>query len=112
MGAGLDQAKHLKAGRVACEKGLAINPNHPRLLLVCGGLGVLEARSQTGQTRVETIKKATETLEKAATLNPLLRRDVDAFVAEAKRLGLGVELVPSDSSEEMHESLDTRRVFR
>jgi hypothetical protein len=84
-----ERRKHIAAGVATCEKAFAINPNDPRLLLACGGIRLLEAAGLAGQTRIDTAKKSMALLERAATLNPLLRRDVDPLVAAAKQLGTG-----------------------
>jgi hypothetical protein len=46
-----ERGELIATGRATCEKGLAINPNHPRRLLICGGLGVHEARRNHCRSR-------------------------------------------------------------
>ncbi len=83
-----EQAKHRAAGLDACTRGLALNPNHPRLLAAQGALLLLEARaSQDGAARAESDRRAREALRRAVELNPLLHREVDPLLDEAARPG-------------------------
>jgi hypothetical protein len=82
-----EQAKHRAAGLDACTRGLAVNPNHPRLLATRGGLLLLEVRaSQDGAAKAESARKARDAVRRAVELNPLLRREVGSMLDEAERL--------------------------
>ena len=72
----------------ACARGLAVNPNHPRLLAAKGALLLLEAHAAPdAATKAASAQKAREALRRAVELNPLLRREVGTLLDEAERLG-------------------------
>lgn len=78
------QDKHLQAGLDVCAKGIAINPNHPQMLLTCGQLHVLAAQRE--KDHVPHARTAQAMLEKARQLNPLLARETEKPLAETKRM--------------------------
>jgi hypothetical protein len=81
-----EQAKHRAAGLDACARGLAVNPNHPRLLATQGALLLLDARAaHDAAATAESAKKALAALRRAVELNPLLRREVGELLDEAER---------------------------
>lgn len=75
---------HRRAGIAACVRGMALNPNNPRLLLTCGLLHLLAAQSV--KDKAASARKAREMLEKAAQLNPLLVDETEKPLREAKRM--------------------------
>jgi hypothetical protein len=80
---GAEQRRHLEAGLAACAEGLAINPNHPRLLATQGALLVGRMHVSTGSAREDASAKAAASLRRALALNPLLDRDYRRLLDEA-----------------------------
>ena len=83
-----EQAKHRATGIDACARGLAVNPNHPRLLAAKGALLLLEAHAAPdAAAKAESARQARDALRRAVELNPLLRREVGPLLDEAEHLG-------------------------
>jgi serine/threonine-protein kinase len=81
-----EQDKHRAAGLLSCARGLARNPNHPRLLGRRGALLLLQAHAIAETERPAIALQARDALRRAVTLNPLLRREFGGAIAEAKLL--------------------------
>jgi tetratricopeptide (TPR) repeat protein len=82
---GAEQRRHLEAGLAACADGLAINPNHPRLLATQGALFVGRMHTSASSASDDAAVKAVASLRRALALNPLLERDYRRFFDEATR---------------------------
>jgi serine/threonine-protein kinase len=78
---------HVPAGLEACARGLAVNPNHPRLLATQGVLLLLEASAAKDPAAQAAIAgRARDGLLRALSLNPLLRREVSDTLDRAGHL--------------------------
>jgi eukaryotic-like serine/threonine-protein kinase len=88
---------HLKNRQSASgeiERGLAViakagkfGTNSPELCAMRGALLCLRARTQRGPVRTRTAQAATEALEAAIRVNPMLRAECEAVLLEARSFG-------------------------
>ena len=81
---GLDGTAAAVAGLEVVERGLATNPQAPRLLASKGTLTWLAGRgSTTTETRRDAASRAELAWQQALALNPLLAREIEPFRREA-----------------------------